>query len=110
MSGTAADSMVRRDSGILVDPALAREPDRAKPGREPIAYDPDGRRRLVLTKQDQKGIDRLIKELLARGLGLLVCCLNRPDDTEPCGQPLLVEHRGMPDAGYGCRCTRVHFL
>lgn len=102
--------LVRRESGILVAPGLGTEPDAEKPGKEPITYDPDGRRRLVLSKNDQRRIDRLINDMRARGLGLIVACMSRQDDKPPCCGPLMAEKKGMPDAGYGCLCTRIYFL
>lgn len=103
-------SAVQRESGIIVPAELEREPDATKGGDVPGAYDLDGRRRLVLTREDQRAIDRLLKTLIPQGLGVLVICGNRRDGKPPCGRPLKNEGRGTADAGYGCDCTRIHFI
>jgi len=103
-----AGAMVQRGSGILVPEAVAdATPDASVP------RDPDGRRRVVLPRDAQKKINAAIQELKAAGLGIVVGCRFE------CGQPLLNEGVSVdpatgartmsPDAGYGCKCTRVHF-
>lgn len=84
------------------DPAPATWPD-------DVAKDPDGRRRIVLTGEDRKAINRAIQTLHRAGLGLVVGCKGL------CGQPLTneivldAEGQRELDSGYGCRCSRVHF-
>lgn len=80
------------------------------------AYDPDGRRRVVLTATDRRAVDRAIMILKSVGLGVLVGCEQRADGQKPCGKVLLMEGISTdpkvpsdPDRGYGCDCTRVHF-
>lgn len=98
---TPTDSQfVETPSGLLV-PAGAVEPG---PGQ-----DPDGRRRIVMTAQDRRALNRAIRILTAAGLGLVVGCKGT------CGGVLVNE--GKPakgdrdlDSGYGCKCSRVHFL
>lgn len=113
----AAADFVKRPSGVIVPGRLAAMPEAGRP--EPAtAYDEDGRRRVVLTKQDQKVIDKAILILTRAGLGVVVCCRagTREDGKEACGQPMLnegrptKEHPGTPDSGYGCQCSRVHFV
>lgn len=66
------------------------------------AMDGDGRRRVVLTRQDQKAMNAAILMLKAADLGMVVCCRR-------CDQAMVPEAMGTPDAGYGCSCSRVHF-
>lgn len=65
------------------------------------AQDKDGRRRIVLTRQDQKQLNAAIVMLAAADLGMVVCCRR-------CDQAMVPEDRGTNDAGYGCSCSRVH--
>jgi hypothetical protein len=106
-------SVVKRQSGIIVPQELEQEPDPSAPAKQrstrPTAYDPDGRRRVVLMREEQRRIDRMILELRTYGLGLIICCSDRWDGKKSCGQALTVEAAGTPDAGYGCQCTRIHF-
>lgn len=66
------------------------------------ALDQDGRRRIVMTRQDQKQLNAAILTLKAADLGIVVCCRR-------CNQAMVPEDMGTPDAGYGCSCSRVHF-
>lgn len=68
-----------------------------------IGLDPDGRRRIVLTREDRRALNRAIRILQAAGLGIVVGCRGT------CGKPLMTEGRDGPDQGYGCDCSRVHF-
>lgn len=113
----AAAEFVKRPSGVIVPAKLATAPEAGKPGPV-VAYDEDGRRRVVLTRQDQKALDKAILILHRAGLGVVVCCrAGQPleDGKETCGLPMTNEGQatkdtpGIPDAGYGCRCSRVHF-
>lgn len=100
--------MVKRGSGLIVPAALERQIDQAI-GEVPVATDPDGRRRIVFTKQKQKRIDQLLTELSDEGIGMAMGCrecgmamVNEGIDTESGARD--------PDAGYGCKCKRVHFI
>lgn len=107
------------DNSVLDLPATTdtAQPDPTQKGG--TAYDPDGRRRIVLTRAEQRTIDRAIRILHAVGLGVVVGCKGRDDGKPPCGLPLLMEgvdaktQPGAPnrssDLGYGCNCSRVHF-
>lgn len=102
--------LARRPSGILVPDALAHAPDAARKG-PPVVLDADARRRVLMTREDQKRIDRVIRDLRAKGFAVVVLC--RDDEGIPggpakCGQP--ARNEAGPDSGYGCRCSRVHFL
>lgn len=101
--------LVQTDGGLLVP--IDAIPTKADGTPAIGAADSDGRRRIVLTKDDQRRIDKAIKILNAAGLGIIVACRDpRPDGAKGCGQALLTEGRGGPDAGYGCQCSRIHFL
>jgi hypothetical protein len=110
------DQGVVRASGIIVPPELEAEPDQSAPpdqlkaGMRPTAYDPDKRRRIVWTEQEQRKIDQVIQLLRSQGLGMVVLCDRRFDGKDPCRQPLRTELEDTEDKGYGCTCTRVHFL
>lgn len=105
------------DSSVLDRPATTdqAQPDPTQKGG--TAYDPDGRRRVVLTRADQRAIDRAIRILGAVGLGVVVGCKARTDGQPHCGNPLFLEGIDLnaqpptrsPDPGYGCECSRVHF-
>lgn len=98
-------------------------------------YDPDGRRRVVLTREDWKVIDRVLVMMHRLGIGLVYCCSQHPRDRfvideatqdfvpdQTTGQPILkpgwkprclkfIVPEGDdhdPDRGYGCDCTRIH--
>lgn len=71
-------------------------------GAMAAAMDTDGRRRIVMTRDDQKALDKAITLLKAANLGIVVCCRS-------CNQAMLPEDLGTLDAGYGCGCSRVHF-
>ncbi len=101
--------MVQRGgSGLIVPVALERVIDRTI-GEVPVAKDPDGRRRIVFTKQRQNQIDRLLTEMSKEGIGFVMGCRD-------CG--MAMNNEGIdkesgarePDAGYGCKCKRVHFV
>lgn len=70
---------------------------------ETFNRDPDGRRRIVLTREDRKALNRAIRILQAAGLGILVGCRGT------CGKALVRQGGDGPDQGYGCDCSRVHF-
>jgi len=116
----AGSQLVETPSGLFVpaDAADTAERDHTIPapdlavtgGAQPDVFnrDPDGRRRIVFTRDDRKTLNRAIRILQSVGLGIVVGC------SWECGQPLVTEGRlndegADPDAGYGCRCSRVHF-
>jgi len=115
----AGTGLVETPSGLLVPATAADAVERAKAaqipdaapgqaGTQPEAFnrDPDGRRRIVLTRDEQKTINRAIRVLATAKLGIVIGCLGT------CGQALKGEGRtpeGNFDAGYGCSCSRVHF-
>lgn len=104
--------LVQRESGLVVPEAVADQPDvTAANGHEPTAYDPDGRRRIVIDGGDRKALDRALRILAGRGLGMIVGCrddMARADGKKACGQPLRFE-RVPSDPGPGCQCSRVHW-
>ncbi len=111
----ATIGMVERPSGLLVTADIdAAVPTNGNGHHGPdFSFDPDGRRRIVLTKADQRKIDQAIRLLTAAGLGIVVACrAGQPlkPGVETCGEALLNEGKGTPDAGYGCRCSRLHFI
>ncbi len=95
--------LAQRPSGLFVPVNLA-EAKVAGDKADGPARDEDGRRRVVLTKADQKLIDRAIKIMHRAGMGIVVGC------KAGCGQPMLNEDQGTPNAGYGCKCSRIHFV
>lgn len=103
VSADAADNL-----NATVDATNADASGDGKPKRI-YSRDPDGRRRIVLTREDRKALNRAIRILDGVGLGIVVGC------KFDCGQPLTGEGRAKdnepidPDQGYGCRCSRVHF-
>lgn len=103
---STVDLIKRGGSGLIVPAYLGRSPD-AVTGKIPVARDADGRQRIVFSKQRQKQIDRLLTELSAEGIGMQMGC-------RECGAAMVnegVDENGErdPDAGYGCKCRRVHF-
>lgn len=96
--------MATRPSGLIVPAKLAEAKVEGQPDEGP-ARDADGRRRVVLTVADQRKIDQAIRILDTAGLGVVVACKQ-----EGCNLPMLNEGKGTPDPGYGCRCSRVHFV
>lgn len=75
-------------------------------GQVAAALNADGRRRIVLTRDDQKALDKAIQLLKSADLGIVVCC-------RKCNEAMLPERNDEPgkaaDPGYGCSCSRVHF-
>lgn len=102
--------LVERASGIIVPVALEREPEAKHADQGATAYDLDGRRRLVLMESERRLINRVLLLGFKHGIGFVVGCKSRRDGKEACGQPMLNEGRGTQDDGYGCKCTRIHFL
>ena len=125
--GDGDSSLARRASGLIVPAELANRPDPVVPANGSVARDLDGRRRVVFTNDERKAIDKAINLLKQQGIGYIVGCLGtygKPtpgreagggrgyhrDGSPACGQPMKPEGVGTVDAGYGCNCTRVHFL
>lgn len=94
-------------------------------------YDPDGRRRVVLTRDETKLIDRVLVMCGGLGIGMVYCCSQHPRDrfitdktelesrgaTDPILKPgwkprclklIVPEDRDGSNPGYGCDCTRIH--
>jgi hypothetical protein len=102
--------LVQRQSGIVVPAHLAQQLDQARPGAPPLVYDPDGRRRVVIEKQQ---VESIFKDFAALGLAFFMGCRpgpKRADGVTPCGHPMRREADGGPDPGYGCLCTRIYFV
>jgi hypothetical protein len=103
-------NLAQRPSGLVVPANLANVPEVGKPGAV-VARDLDGRRRVVLSDELRRKLNSVILELKAQGFGLIVGCRNvtaLPDGTPACGQ--LLAQEAEPDAGYGCQCSRIHWL
>lgn len=102
IDGTSPQSeapLVETPGGLVIPADVADQVE----GLGPVTDAADGRRRIVLTREDRRALNRAIKILQAAGLGLVVGCRGT------CGQPLMREGGDGPDQGYGCRCSRVHF-
>lgn len=127
-------ALARRDSGILVPAHLAIEPQ-ADPSAEAApakgARDPDGRRRIVLSKETRKLFLRLVRDLTPLDLALFMACRKTrqvpqivkdaatgqnvgvvvtEQVPDACGEVMLREDEGGTDPGFGCKCTRIHFI
>lgn len=103
---------VETPAGLIVPADAAEALGKIRTGTNAGAIqcrDADGRRRVVLTRSDQKTINRAVRILESIGLGIVVGCQQTPAHPERCGRPMRNEGRGEPDDGYGCECTRVHF-
>lgn len=98
--------LVRTPSGLVVPKAavIEQEAATAKTVDQPRNADKDGRKRIVLTNDDRKQVDRAIRTLTAAGLGIVVMCRG-------CNSIMQNEGpRGEDAAGYGCKCSRLYFL
>lgn len=112
------NSDVRRASGIIVPADLATMPDRssgngaAAPSGPPVCYDPDGRRRILVTAEHVRRLDRLLIDMAATGQAVIMVCredFKRADGTKSCGQPMMRE-AGGDGRTYVCLCTRIHVV
>lgn len=122
--------MRRRPSGLLVPPNLASMPEGPAPAPTG-ARDADGRRRVLVSDESRRLMWRLVRELGQCDLAFVTVCqtsrrvvrhvtnvatgqLEAAIVTEPiagaCGQLMLREGEGTADPGFGCACTRLHFL
>ena len=125
--GNGEGSLVRRPSGVIVPAELGNRPVPGAPSNGSVTRDLDGRRRVVYPDSERRVIDKAINLLRAQGIGYIVGCIGAygpPDDRREasggngyhrdgslaCGQPMRPEGVGTPDAGFGCNCTRIHFL
>lgn len=114
---TRIPATVQRESGLIVPASLATVPERSNGNGKvhqgpPTCYDPDGRRRVIISDEERRLFDRLAKVAQDHGQGLVMVCRNdkmRPDGKPACGQPMQREDWDGPDKGYGCVCTRIHF-
>lgn len=127
--------LAQRPSGIVVPAHLAslpEEPEARPEGKAAEgARDPDGRRRVVLTKETRKLFGRLAGDLGRDDFGIILWCKTSRARTEivkdavtgapiavelteqipgACGEIMLREGEGEHDPGFGCKCTRIHFL
>jgi hypothetical protein len=67
------------------------------------AAEPAERLRVVLSGDDRRLLNRAIAVLGGAGLAMVVCCRR-------CNEPMKPEAADQTNgAGYGCRCSRVHF-
>jgi len=133
MNASLSGQLAERASGLIVPAHLAALPEggtedgkAAEGGR-----DGDGRRRLVLVKKVRRMFVGLAEELDRQDLALILACKQRrqrprevvdaatgvtvkvlmtEDIPGACGEILFREDAGGPDPGFGCQCSRVHFL
>lgn len=102
---------VTTPAGLIVSPdaatALSPKPESSA---AVVAFDHDGRRRVVLARTDQKRLHQVIGVLRSHGFNLLAGCIERPDQQPACGGFLTDEDVDGPDRGLGCSCSRIHFL
>jgi hypothetical protein len=129
--GTAP--LVQRASGIVVPAHLASTPEEPAGGTPSaaVARDPDGRRRVVIDRQTRKAMLKAAKAFGVVDLALVLTCrTTRPvqrvvqdvktlqnvlvTEVEPvpgaCGEVMQREDEGGADPGFGCTCTRIHFV
>ncbi len=109
---TPGSQLVETPSGLVVPadsiPAEPQPSPAPATWPEDVPKDPDGRRRIVLTRDDRRTINRALQVLQANGLGIVVGCRGL------CGRFMVNEGRPAEgeadlDSGYGCGCSRVHF-
>lgn len=135
MNAPLSGQLAERASGLMVPAHLADVPESGTTEEgKPAAggRDPDGRRRIVLTRSIRRVLFKELAPALDRlDLALLLACRQRrqrPREvvdavtgetvtvlmTEEipgaCGELLFQEGAGEADPGFGCRCTRIHFL
>lgn len=75
----------------------------------------DQRRRVVMTRDERRILDRVIKTARMHGFGIIFGCRGidlkpgenpPPTYVKPCGGFLEPED----DGGFGCRCSKIAFL
>lgn len=103
--------LARTGSGLIVPKDLA---DQAPVVAGSVVRDADGRRRVVFDDSERRLIDRASKLLKSRGFAYIIGCFagkdgKHEDGSQSCGQPMRAEDVDTQDAGYGCKCTRIHF-
>ena len=112
-----SDDVVETASGLIVPKSAiavsGKSVDQAVQDalrRKVTAYDPDGRRRVGLTASEERAIQKAVDVLSRNGIGVLLGCIGRFDAKDPCGGFLTPEGSKDCDGGFGCSCTRIHFL
>ena len=104
--------LIERDSGLLVPSRLAPAAEAGVTTVNGTAYDPDGRRRVVLDNRFRRRLNDVITTLNAQGFGIVVGCSNlfpRKDGRPSCGQIMLPVGKDTLDPGFQCHCTRIHW-
>jgi hypothetical protein len=127
--------VAQRESGLIVPLHLAGVPE-VKEGAESrvaddVPRDADGRRRIVLTREARRTFTKMVRELGPQHLAILLSCrtqrhvVREVEDatthekvpvlvTEPipdaCGEILIREDEDGADPGFGCKCSRIHFV
>lgn len=105
--------LVKRGSGLLVPKDVASLPDATRPNDAPICYDPDGKRRVVMTREEVKAVEKAAKMLARHGFALFMGCHvahQRPDGRPSCGQLAEPERDQRGQTGFSCQCSRIHRL
>jgi hypothetical protein len=131
MSDDAATGpLAQRPSGLIVPAHLAHVRPEA-PAPDTAARDADGRRRIVLAREDRKALQRIagrmhgldvatvfscrttreaLRTVTDATSGALVSVVVQEPIASACGEVLLREGEDTDDPGFGCKCTRIHFL
>jgi hypothetical protein len=129
---TATAPFHERESGLVVPAHLASVPEAGREDATPdVPRDPDGRRRLVLSREVRQKLTRIVAETKELDLGFFFACravryrfehvkdaatgeekIVRVEEPIPgaCGEIMMREDEGGVDPGFGCKCTRIHFL
>lgn len=120
---TTRPEMAESPGGLIAPKHLLDGPP-AMGGR-----DKDGRRRIVLSRDERRRLVGLAKLFKVSDLGIVITCqprrlVNKVVEVEgakvlqpvwepisgACGELMVREGEGTDDPGYGCKCTRIHFL
>jgi hypothetical protein len=110
--GAIDTGLAKRESGVIVPANLAGSPE-ANLKRTPVARDMDGRRRVLYTDSERRNLNRVLTMLITRGLAAVVACIGgqeHGDGGNSCGDIMLAEGKGTDDPGFGCKCTRIHWV
>lgn len=110
-----ASGLIVPASAVAVDGPIGKAVDQAvadvlRRRVRTTAYDPDGRRRIVLSRRERAVITKAAGILTSHGIALLLACGFRFDESEACRGFLVPERKGQTDEGFGCSCGRVHFV